>query len=109
MRSLLLALALAAPLSAVAATPTYSNAMTALRHHQPKTEMVPMTFVNYTSQEREVRIGDTQYIMKLNTTFHTMVPVGSVVRVYSSQNSKVNGQELMLVSAADANKRVPLQ
>ena len=109
MRSLLLALALAAPMSAVAASPTYSNPMLSARHHAQKQEMVPMTFVNFTSQEREVRIGNNQYIMQVNTTFHTMVPVGSEVRVYSSQNTKVNGQPLMLVSEADANKRVPLR
>ncbi|MBW4040128.1 MAG: hypothetical protein HIU91_14940 [Acidobacteria bacterium] len=109
MRSILIALALAAPLSAVAATPTYSNPMTSLRHHAPKEELVPLTFVNNSSQEREVLIGDTKYVLRLQTTFEARVPVGSVVRVYSNQNTKVNGQELMQVSAADANKRVMLR
>ena len=59
MRSLLIALVLAAPVSAVAATLTYTNPMTTA--HQAKEQTVYVTFVNHTSQEREVRIGDKQY------------------------------------------------
>ena len=109
MRSILIALVLAAPLSAVAATPTYSNPMTVVHHYRQQEQMVPLRFINHTSQEREVRIGNKQYILRLNTEFQTFVPVGCVVRVYSSQNSKVNGQALLQVSAADANRSVVLQ
>lgn len=109
MRSILIALVLAAPLSAVAATPTYSNPMMVVHHYKQQEQMVPLTFINHTSQEREVRIGDTKYIMRINTVFHTFVPVGSLVRVYSNQNSKVNGQELMLVTANDADRSIVLR
>ena len=52
MRSLILTLALAAPLSAVAAAPNYSNPLNNM-HHATE-EVVFMTFVNYTVQDREV-------------------------------------------------------
>ena len=107
MRLLVLALALAAPVSAVAATPNYSNPLSSMHHAQE--QMVLVTFVNYTSQEREVRIGDHQYAMLPHTTFQKFVTVGSVVRVYSDENSKVNGQELMQVSANDNGKNVFLK
>jgi hypothetical protein len=111
MRSLILALALAAPVSAVAATPisapTYSNPMTTV--HQQKVQVVFLTFVNYTPQDREVRIGDKQYKMRYDSVLHVYAPVGSPVFVFSDQNSKVYGQELMRVSATDAGKSVFLK
>ena len=107
MRSLVLALAFAAPVSAVAAAPTYSNPLSTMHHATEQDELI--MFVNYTSQEREVRIGDHQYAMLPHTMFQKFVPVGSVVRVYSDENSKVNGQELMQVSATDSGKSVFLK
>lgn len=107
MRSIVLALALAAPVSAVAAAPNYTNPMSTLHH--AKQQAVFVTFVNFTSQEREVRIGDHQYKMPDTSVLHLYVPVGSVVQVYSTQNSKVNGQELLQVSASDAGKSVFLK
>lgn len=107
MRSLFLALALAAPVSAVAATPTCGNPMTTV--HQQKEQVVFLTFVNYTSQDREVRIGDVQYKIRYDSVLHVHAPVGSVVRVYSDVNTKVYGQELMQVSANDADKSVYLK
>ena len=111
MRSLILALALAAPVSAVAATPasapTYSNPMTTV--HQQKEQVVFLTFVNYTPQDREVRIGDKQYKVRYDSVLHVYAPVGSVVRQYSEQNSQMNGQELMQVSASDRDKSVFLK
>jgi hypothetical protein len=107
MRTLVLAVALAAPASAVAATPTYSNPLTSRHHAQEQTVLV--TFVNHTAQEREVRIGDQQYRMLPLTEFNAFVPVGSTVRVYSDENTKVNGQELMRVSANDAGTSVFLK
>jgi hypothetical protein len=108
MRSLVLALALAAPVSAVASTPMYSNPLSSAHHHAEQQEVL-ITFVNYTSQEREVRIGDHQYSMLAHTVFQKFVPVGSLVRVYSNVNTKVNGQELLQVSANDAGKSVFLK
>ncbi len=107
MRTLVLALALAAPAGAVAATPTYSNPLSSM-HHQ-KEQVVFMTFVNYTAQDREVRIGDVQYKIPYDSVLHVYAPVGSPVFVYSDQNTKVNGQELMRVSANDADKSVFLK
>jgi cation transport ATPase len=107
MRSIILALVLAAPVSAVAATPTYTNPLSTM-HHQ-RQQMVYLTFVNNTLQDREVRIGNNQYMMRPITMLHMFVPVGSVIREYSDQNTKVNGQELMQVSASDAHKSVVLK
>ena len=107
MRSLLVALVLAAPICAIAATPDYTNRLTTAHH--VKEQMVFVTFVNHTSQEREVRIGDAQYAIPYNSQAHLSIPVGSVVRVYSSTNSKINGQELLQVSARDNESAVFLR
>ena len=106
MRSLILAVALAAPVSAVASTPTYSNPLSN-SHHQ-KVEEVFITFVNYSVQDREVVIGNKEYRIPCLATIHLHAPVGSPVFVYSETNSKVNGQELMRVSPNDADKSIPL-
>jgi hypothetical protein len=107
MRSFLLALALAAPVSAVAATPTYSNPLN--NSHHEKVQEVSITFVNYTVQDREVVIGNELYRLPYLSTMHVHAPVGSPVFVYSETNNKVNGQELMRVSANDADKRFVLK
>lgn len=108
MRSLMIALALAAPVSAVAAAPalTYSNPMNTV--HQQKAREVLLTFVNFTSQDREVRIGDVQYKIRYDSVLHVYVPVGSLVSVSSDMNSKVDPQ-YMYVSANDAGKSVLLR
>jgi hypothetical protein len=107
MRSLMLALALAAPVSAVAASPTYTNPVSTMRH--AKEQVVFLTFVNYTSQDREVRIGDAQYKIRYDSILQVYAPVGSIVRIYSAQNSKISGQKLMQVSANDAGRSVFLK
>jgi len=107
MRSLILALALAAPVSAVASTPTYSDPMSSMRHQN--VQEVFITFVNYTVQDREVVIGNLKYKISCLSKIHVHAPVGSPVFVYSEMNSKVNGQELMRVSANDENKSIGLQ
>jgi hypothetical protein len=107
MRSLIFALALAAPLSAVAATPNYTNPLNSAHHE--KVDEVFMTFVNFTVQDRELVIGDKEYKLPYHSTMHVYAPVGSPVFVYSEVNSKVNGQELMRVSASDRDKSVLLK
>jgi hypothetical protein len=107
MRSLIFALALAAPVSAVAATPTYSNPMSTA--HRQAEQVVYMTFVNYTAQDRELVIGNQEYKVRYDSVVHVYAPVGSPVFVYSETNSKVNGQELMRVSANDRDKSVLLK
>ena len=106
MRSLIIALALAAPVSAVAAT--YTNPVTTA-HHQQAQQVVFLTFVNHTAQDREVRIGNQQYKVRYNSALHVYASVGSVVSEYSDQNSKVNGQELLQVAANDQDKSVFLK
>ena len=111
MRSIVLALALVAPLSAVAATPntTFTTPdVHSLRSHEAKPEQVFITLVNRTSQDREVKIGNDVYKLSYNTKLNVNVPVGSTMKVYSQTNSKVNGQELM-VSADDQNKSIELK
>jgi hypothetical protein len=107
MRSLIFALALAAPVCAVAATPNYSNPLNSAHHE--KVEEVFMTFVNYTVQDRELVIGDKEYKIPYHSTMHVYAPVGSPVFMYSETNTKVNGQELMRVSANDRDKSVFLK
>ena len=106
MRSLILALAFAAPVSAVASTPMYSNPLSN-SHHQ-KVQDVFLTFENKTVQDREVVIGNQEYKLGCRATIHVHAPVGSPVFVYSETNSKVHGQELMRVSPNDADKSIPL-
>jgi len=115
MRSLNLARVLAYALFAVpcagfAATSNYTSPMVAMhdqRQHE-KPLYVDLAFYNITSQEREVRIGDRQFKIPYNQVLHITAPVGSVVRIFSSQNSKLNGQELMEVSATDDHRLVKL-
>jgi hypothetical protein len=106
MRSLILALALAAPVSAVASAPTYSNPMS--KSHHAKVEEVYLTFVNYSVQDRELVIDGEKYKVPYLSTKHVLAPIGSPVFVYSETNSKVNGQELMRVSPNDADKSILL-
>ncbi len=107
MRSLIFALALAAPVSAVAATPTYSNPMS--RSHHASVQEVYLTFVNYTVQDRELVIGNEKYKVPYLSTVHVQAPVGSPVFEYSETNTKVNGQELMRVSVNDADRSILLK
>jgi len=112
MRSILavavLAVSIAAPLSAVASTRATFTNPTSVRH-QPRTQEVYVTFHNITSQDRELVIGDQSFKVRNAASITLNVPVGSVIRVYSQTNSKVNGQQLMQVSAADANSTVVLK
>ncbi len=112
MRSIVLALALVAPLSAVAATPhaTFTTPdVHTLRSHEAKPQQVFFTLVNHTSQDREVKFGNEVYKLNYNSKLNVTVPVGSSLKVYSQTNSKVNGQELMQVSADDQNKTIELK
>lgn len=105
MRSILLALALAAPMSAVAAPNTFTRPT---RVHVQKPEMVFMTFANFSSQDREVVAGDVAYKIRSFERKNIELPVGSDVRLYSETNSKIHGQVLMQVSANDLNREVIL-
>jgi hypothetical protein len=109
MRSLIFALALAAPVSAVASTTTYtySNPMTSMRHQSA--QEVLLTFRNCSVQDRELVIGDKEYKMASVSTLRIYVPVGTPVFVYSQTNDHVHGQELMRVSANDEDKTVGLK
>jgi len=108
MRSLILAAVLAAPLCAVAATPNYTSPLATAHQTKPKPQMVFLGFVNFTTQEREVRIGDLQYKIAHTTVLHLWVPVGTVVREYSTENEKVNGQQLIEVAETDSGKSILL-
>ncbi len=106
MRSIALILAFAAPLSAVAAPNTFTRPT---RMHEQKPQTVFMTFVNYTPQDREVQIGNVMYKIQYDTVAHFYAPVGSTVRVFSKTNSKINGQELIQVTAADRDRSIILK
>jgi len=109
MRSLIFALALAAPVSAVASTSTYNygNPL-ATMHHQAAQEVL-LTFRNCSVQDRELVIGDKEYKMASVSTLRLYVPVGTPVFVYSQTNDQVHGQELLRVSANDENKSIGLK
>jgi hypothetical protein len=100
MRSIMLALVLAAPVSAVAATPNFTIPVNTAHH--AKHESVYVTFVNHTSQEREVIIDHVKYTVGYNSKIDLVVPVGSVARVYSNQNTKVVGQQTILLTQTDS-------
>jgi len=106
MRSLMIALVLAAPVSAVAATPNYTNPVNTAHHAKQQT--VYVTFVNHNVNEREVIIDNVKYTVAYNSKVDVVVPVGSVARVYSSQDSKIDGQQTFLLTAADAKAVVYL-
>ncbi len=106
MRSIVLALAFAAPLCAVAATPNYTNPLNSARNVKPQT--VQVTFVSHTTQEREVWVGETHYHLHMNERIQVAVPVGEIVRVYSTQDSKLSGQPLLQASQTDANRTIVL-
>ena len=107
MRSLMIALVLAAPVSAVAATPNYTNPVNTAHHAKQQT--VYVTFVNHTSQEREVIIDHVRYTIGFNSKVDVVAPVGSVARVYSNQNSKIDGQQAILLTQDDAKAVVYLK
>jgi hypothetical protein len=102
MRSIMLALVLAAPVAAVAATPNYTNPVNTAHHAKEQT--VYVTFVNHTSQDREVIIGNVKYTVAYNSKIDVVVPAGSLARVHSDQNSKVDGQ--VLIAASDVKTTV---
>jgi hypothetical protein len=103
-----LAASIAAPLSAVASTRATFTSPTSVRH-QAKSQEVYLTFHNVTSQDRELVIGDRTFKVRTDAKITLTVPVGSVIRVYSQTNSKVNGQQLMQVAATDADSTVVLK
>ncbi|MGA8938444.1 MAG: hypothetical protein WB439_04690 [Acidobacteriaceae bacterium] len=107
MRSLIFALALAAPVSAVAATPTYSNPLN--RSHHEKVQEVSFTFVSFSAQDREVVIGNQEYKVSFLGRVNVHAPVGTPVFLRSQTNPTVNGQELMRVSANDSDKFISLR
>jgi hypothetical protein len=109
MRSIVLALAFAAPLSAVAATPYTYTHTNPTRVHAQKPQTVMITFVNRTSQDREVVVGNQAFKIQYFKKMNLELPVGSDVRLYSETNSKINGQVLMQVSPADQNTDVVLR
>jgi hypothetical protein len=108
MRSIVLALAFAAPLSAVAATPNTFTTPDA-HTHVAKPQTVFVTLVNRTSQDREVQIGADVYKLNYNSKLNVSAPVGTSVKVYSQTNSKISGQEQIQISAADENKSIDLK
>jgi len=76
--------------------------------HHAKQQTVYVTFVNHNVNEREVIIDNVKYTVAYNSKIDVVVPVGSVARVYSSQDSKIDGQQTFLLTAADAKAVVYL-
>jgi hypothetical protein len=104
MRSIVLALALTAPLSAVAST--YTNPLSARPQH-PQTVMI--TISSRTGQEREVRVGNQQIKLRALQPTNISVPVGTTVLLYSNQDSKIQGVPLLQVAATDNGRVVEVR
>jgi opacity protein-like surface antigen len=109
MRSMLIALVLAAPLSAVAATPDYTHPVDRTHTTKATEQWVGLTFATVTGQDREILVGDKMFKLRFGQQLSVAAPVGTVVRVYSDQNSRLNGQVLMEVGANDARTVIRVQ
>ena len=113
MRSIALAMVLAAPVCAVASTPAtipsphYQDVLMNL--HRPENQDVMVTFVNHTVTDRELLIGGQKYDVRVLSMVSVLIPVGDPVFVYSKRDSKVDGQELMRAAAYDQDRTVILK
>jgi predicted solute-binding protein len=103
-----IAASIAAPLSAVAATPNTFTSPTTTRHQQAE-KVVALTLVNFTSCNDVVVIGDKAFKVNYDSVLHVYAPVGSLVTEYSATNSKANGVQLMTVTADDRDKSIFLK
>jgi hypothetical protein len=108
MRSIVLALALAAPIAAVAAPTDFTHPTTPRQARAAKEQTVFLTIVNHVPNDREVLVGDQMYKIDFGGVLHVYAPVGSTVRLYSRTQSKVNGQPLLQVTPEDANRSIML-
>jgi hypothetical protein len=83
--------------SAFADVPDYNK----LFHHSTSStqkDEVIVSFLNTTSQQREVQIGADRFEVPVFGERKLRVRVGSSVHVYSNVNSKVNGRLLTVVN-----------
>jgi hypothetical protein len=109
MRSIVLAIAFAASMSAVAATPyNFTKPTTPHQARAEKEQSVFLTIVNHVPNDREVLVGDQMYKIDFGGVLHVYAPVGSTVRLYSRTQSKINGQQLLQVTPEDANRSLLL-
>jgi hypothetical protein len=107
MRSIVLALAFFAPAAAAFAAPAdYTSPIVSV--HATKPQQVMLTFQNNTVHDRILRVGDRQFHIRPTEHFSTVAAVGSVVRMYSDQDSKVDGQPLLTVSANDSHRYITI-
>ncbi|MFP5232930.1 MAG: hypothetical protein ACLGQX_09935 [Acidobacteriota bacterium] len=113
MRSIALALVLAAPCCALASapatipTPEYQNVVWNLHHERDPEVMV--TFINHTVTDRELLIGGQKYEVRILSKLSVLIPIGDPVFVYSQRDSKVHGQELMRADAKDQDRTILLK
>ena len=70
---------------------------------------VQITLHNTLSADCTVVIGDAAYTLPHFASRPLYVPVGSDVQIYSAQNSRLHGQTLLNVTAADADHTVTVQ
>jgi hypothetical protein len=111
MRSIVLALAFLAPTAAFAATPAaapadYTSPITTI--HSTKPQEVLVTFRSTASGSRVLAVNEHQYPIRFGQVITVCAPVGSIVRVYSDQNSKISGQEVLRIAASDAQRFIPI-
>jgi hypothetical protein len=106
MRSILLALAFLAPTAAFAAPVDYTSPIATI--HSSKPQQVMLAFQNSTVQDRILLVGEHQFHLRSGQSISTVAAVGTVVRMFCPQNSKVNGQVLLQVTAADSHRYITI-
>jgi hypothetical protein len=111
MRSILLALAFIAPAAAFAATPVaapadYTSPIVSI--HSTKPQQVMLAFQNNAAQDRILLVGDNQFRLRPGQSVSTVAAVGTVVRMFCPQNSKINGQALLQVTATDSHRFITI-
>jgi hypothetical protein len=113
MRSIALALVLAAPSCALASAPAtipspdYQKVRLTL--HRERDPEVMVTFINHSVTDRELLIGNQKFEVRVLSKMSVLIPIGDPVFVYSQRDSKVNGQELMRADAKDQDRTILLQ
>jgi hypothetical protein len=111
MRSIVLALAFLAPTAAFAATPAaapadYTSPITTI--HSTKPQEVMLAFQNNSVQDRIILVGENHFRLRPGQSISTVAAVGTVVRMFCPQDSRINGQALLQVTAADSHRFITI-
>ena len=112
MRSFVLFLALAVPAAGASAAPTITtdpHPLPGLSAPGRHAQWIRLSFYNPSVQGRVLNIGTESYLVPACKTLTLQVTAGSLVRLSSPWNSRLNGQTLMQVTSVDAGRTVTMQ